>query len=62
MKRPAVARTEAKYLSAADVVRLLDAAKRRRYYVAVVVMATTGVRCGEVAGTAVVRGRRSRRG
>jgi integrase len=50
VKRPAVARTEAHYLSAADVVRLLDAAKPLRYYVAVLVMSTTGLRRGEVAG------------
>lgn len=50
VKRPGVARTEARYLAATDVVRLLDAAKDLRYYVAVVVMAATGLRRGEVAG------------
>jgi integrase len=50
VKRPAVARQEAKYLSASDVARLLDAAKGLRYYVAVVLMAATGLRRGEVAG------------
>lgn len=50
VKRPGVARTEARYLPAADVARLLDAAKDLRYYVAVVVMAATGLRRGEVAG------------
>ena len=50
VKRPGIARKEARYLSAADVVRLLDAAKGLRYYLAVVVMATTGLRRGEVAG------------
>lgn len=48
--RPGVARQEAKYLPAADVARLLDAAKGLRYYVAVVLMAATGLRRGEVAG------------
>lgn len=50
VKRPAVARQEAKYLPAADVARLLDAAKGLRYYVAVLLMAATGLRRGEVAG------------
>ncbi|MHA3021263.1 tyrosine-type recombinase/integrase [Mycobacterium sp. BMJ-28] len=50
VKRPGVARTEARYLPAADVVRLLDAAKGLRYHVAIVVMAATGLRRGEVAG------------
>jgi integrase len=50
VKRPGIARTEARYLSAADVARVLDAAKGLRYYLAVVVMATTGLRRGEVAG------------
>lgn len=44
VKRPGVARREAKYLPAADLVRLLDAAKGLRYYVAVLVMASTGLR------------------
>jgi integrase len=50
VKRPDIARKEARYLSAADVARVLDAAKGLRYYLAVVVMATTGLRRGEVAG------------
>jgi len=50
VKRPAVARQEATYLQAADVARLLDAAKGLRYYVAVLLMASTGLRRGEVAG------------
>ncbi|WP_197381449.1 tyrosine-type recombinase/integrase [Mycolicibacterium mengxianglii] len=50
VKRPSVARQEARYLSAADVARLLDAARGLRYYVAVLVMASTGLRRGEVAG------------
>ena len=52
MKRPTVSRTEAKYLPAADVVRLLDAARELRYYVAVALMAATGLRRGEVSGLA----------
>jgi integrase len=50
VKRPGIARQEAKYLPAADVARLLDAAKGLRYYVAVLVMAATGLRRGEVTG------------
>ncbi|MCW2512245.1 MAG: phage integrase [Mycobacterium sp.] len=50
VKRPSVARQEARYLAAADVARLLDAARGLRYYVAVLVMASTGLRRGEVAG------------
>lgn len=50
VKRPAVARKEARYLSAAEVAKLLDSAKDLRYYVAVLLMAATGLRRGEVAG------------
>lgn len=50
VKRPGVARQEARYLPAADVARLLEAARPLRYYVAVLVMASTGLRRGEVAG------------
>jgi integrase len=50
VKQPGVVRREARYLSAADVVRLLDAAKGLRYYLAVLLMAATGLRRGEVAG------------
>jgi integrase len=50
VKRPGVARMEARYLPAADVARLLDAARGLRYYVAVVLMAATGLRRGEVCG------------
>ncbi|MFD3038364.1 tyrosine-type recombinase/integrase [Mycolicibacterium senegalense] len=50
VKRPGVARQEARYLPAADVARLLDAARGLRYYTAVLVMASTGLRRGEVAG------------
>ena len=52
VKRPTVARTEAKYLPAADVARLLNAARELRYYVAVALMAATGLRRGEVSGLA----------
>jgi integrase len=50
VKWPSVARKEARYLPAAEVVRLLDAAQGLRYHLAVVLMATTGLRRGEVAG------------
>jgi integrase len=50
VKRPGIGRKEARYLSASDVARVLDAAKGLRYYLAVVVMAATGLRRGEVAG------------
>lgn len=50
VKRPAVARKEAVYLAATDVARLLAAAKGLRYYLAVLLMAATGLRRGEVAG------------
>lgn len=50
VKRPGVARQEARYLSAADVARLLESARGLRYFVAVLLMATTGLRRGEVAG------------
>jgi integrase len=50
VKWPGVARKEARYLPGAEVVRLLDAAQGLRYHLAVVLMATTGLRRGEVAG------------
>ncbi|MBN7544902.1 tyrosine-type recombinase/integrase [Mycobacteroides abscessus] len=50
VKRPGVARQEARYLPAEDVAKLLDAAKGLRYYVALVLMASTGLRRGEVTG------------
>ncbi len=50
VKRPGLARTEARYLPAADVVRLLDAARGLRYHPAIMLMAATGLRRGEVAG------------
>ncbi|WP_197377555.1 tyrosine-type recombinase/integrase [Mycolicibacterium baixiangningiae] len=52
VKRPTVARKEATYLSPADVSRLLDAARSMRYYLAVLLMAATGLRRGEVCGLA----------
>jgi len=50
VKRPTVARKETEYLSAADVAKLLEASKGLRYHLAVLVMAATGLRRGEVAG------------
>lgn len=52
VKRPGVARQEARYLPAPEVARLLEAAKGLRYYVAVLLMASTGLRRGEVCGLA----------
>jgi integrase len=48
VKRPRVARTEAKYLSATEVVAVLDAAKGQRYHPVLVAIAATGLRRGEV--------------
>lgn len=45
-----MARKEAVYLPAADVARLLNAATGQRYHLAVLLMAATGLRRGEVAG------------
>ena len=50
VKRPTVARREAKYLSPTDVTRLLASAQTMRYGTAVLVMASTGLRRGEVCG------------
>ena len=50
VKRPGVTRQEARYLPAADVARLLDAAKDLRYFSALALMASTGLRRGEVTG------------
>lgn len=50
VKRPGIARKEATYLPAADLARLLHAAEDLRYHAAVVLMATTGLRRGEVCG------------
>lgn len=50
VKRPGVVLKEAKYLPSDEVARLLEAARPLRYYVGVLVMATTGLRRGEVCG------------
>ena len=50
VKRPAVAPTEARYLSTDDVRRLLGHLDGLRYRLAVLVLAATGMRRGEVAG------------
>jgi integrase len=50
VKRPGVARKAAKYLPPDDVARLLEAARPLRYFVGVLLMATTGLRRGEVCG------------
>ncbi|TXI50202.1 tyrosine-type recombinase/integrase [Mycolicibacter arupensis] len=50
VKRPGVARKEARYLTAIEVAKLLENAKGLRYYLAVLLMATTGLRRGEVTG------------
>jgi integrase len=50
VKRPAVAPREARYLSTDDVRRLLSHLDGLRYRLAVLVMAATGMRRGEVAG------------
>jgi integrase len=50
VKRPAVAPKEARYLSTEDVRRLLDQLDGLRYRLAVLLMAATGMRRGEVAG------------
>jgi integrase len=47
VKRPGVERKEAKCLSADDVSRLLKAASTSRYYPALVLIASTGIRRGE---------------
>jgi len=49
VKRPGVARKEARYLSADELVQLLKSAKGLRYELAVMLMAATGLRRGEVA-------------
>ena len=48
VKRPRVARTEARYLSATEVVAVLNAAKGQRYYPVLVAIAATGLRRGEI--------------
>ncbi|WP_244960497.1 tyrosine-type recombinase/integrase [Mycolicibacterium moriokaense] len=50
VKRPAVAPKEARYLSTEDVRRLLSQLDGLRYRLAVLLMAATGMRRGEVAG------------
>ena len=50
MKRPAVAPKEARYLSTDDVRQLLSHTGGLRYRLAVLTMATTGMRRGEVVG------------
>ncbi|WP_448221208.1 tyrosine-type recombinase/integrase [Gordonia iterans] len=50
VRRPKVTRTEARYLSADEVKLVLEAAQGSRYFPAVLLMATTGLRRGEVAG------------
>jgi integrase len=50
VKRPAVTPKEARYLSTDDVRRLLSHLDGLRYRTAVLMMATTGMRRGEVAG------------
>lgn len=50
VKRRGVARKEAHHLPAADVVKLLESAKGLRYRLAVLIMAATGLRRGELAG------------
>ena len=47
VKRPGLARREAKHLPAADVVALVEAARNSRYHTALVLIATTGLRKGE---------------
>jgi integrase len=49
VKRPGVERQEAHHLDRNDVVRLLSAAKASRYHPALVLIASTGLRRGEVA-------------
>lgn len=52
VRRPKVTRTEAKHLSMAEVATLLTQAKESRYFPAVLLMAGSGLRRGEVAGLA----------
>lgn len=65
--RPGLPRKEARHLSAAELSRVLDAARSSRYYPALVLCAATGLRRGELmalkwrdvdlsAGTLAVRG------
>lgn len=50
VKRPGVARQEAKHLPSGDVQKVLEAAKASRYFPALVLIASTGLRKGEALG------------
>lgn len=50
VRRPGVARTEARHLSAAEVVALLEAASTSRHHTALALIAATGLRRGEALG------------
>lgn len=50
VKRPGVARQEAKHLPSGDVQKVLEAAKVSRYFPALVLIASTGLRKGEALG------------
>ncbi|WP_231984056.1 site-specific integrase [Mycobacterium sp. 852013-51886_SCH5428379] len=52
VKRPKAPKTEARYLAAGDVVLLLEAAQGLRYHLAILLMAATGLRRGEVCALA----------
>lgn len=52
VKRPGVERAEAKHLDQGDVTKLLAAAEGSRYYPALVLIAATGLRRGEVLALA----------
>jgi len=47
VQRPGIERRDAKYLSVIDAAKLLNAAEGMRYHVALVLIATTGLRRGE---------------
>lgn len=48
--RPGVEKREAPHLTAAEVAQVLEATKHSRYYAALVLIATTGLRRGEAVG------------
>lgn len=50
VKRPGVARQEARHLPSGDVQKVLEAAKVSRYFPALVLIASTGLRKGEALG------------
>ncbi|OBC10615.1 hypothetical protein A5788_12650 [Gordonia sp. 852002-50816_SCH5313054-c] len=50
VKRPGVGRQEAKHLPSGDVQKVLKAAKASRYFPALVLIASTGLRKGEALG------------